>query len=75
MIWDAMWARIGWYMGELVWLGGLLLLAVAAFLLWGAYVDRKQRRCAHENMRQLPSSPAMKCKDCDMVIWPTEGAQ
>jgi len=69
-MWNAMWARVGWALGELLWLVIVLVMIVIALLVYCTYLGIKQRRCAHAKMAQLPSSPARRCSDCGLVVWP-----
>jgi len=69
-MWDAMWARIGWALGELALLVAILVVAFVGVLLWAAYVGWKQSRCQHAKTHELPSSPARQCDDCGLKIWP-----
>lgn len=70
-MWNALWARIGWAVGELALLVGVVALFVVGALLWQMRVSIKQRRCAHVNMRQMPSSPLFRCATCGLLKYPT----
>lgn len=69
-MWDAMWARIGWALGELT----LAIMVIGAFAVvgvaWSVVVNIRQKRCQHASMRQMPSSPATRCTDCGLIVWP-----
>ena len=74
-IWNAIGARIGWAIGEIVValmaIGVVIVLAV----LWLVWVDIRQRRCGHQQMRQMPSSPVYRCLDCGLQKVPEKVEQ
>ena len=72
-MWDAMWARVGWALGELMTAVLVILAAIAFFMMYALYRAIKEYKCGHEEMRQMPSSTAMECRHCGLVKWPEKG--
>lgn len=68
-MWDAMWARIGWALGELALAVAVIVALLVAGVAWSIVVSIRQKRCLHVDTRQMPSSPAHRCINCGKITW------
>lgn len=72
-VWDAMWARVGWAIGEVLVAIGWVLVLIVGFIVFsmiqGAITKRRQSRCSHERVaRSQRGWHEMRCVSCDKVM-------
>lgn len=65
-MWNAMWARVGWAVGEILTAILFLTVMVIAFVAWVIWAEWKQGRCQHERWTMTgPGQSEKRCRDCD----------
>lgn len=68
-MWDAMWARIGWALGELLIGISLLLAMLLGALIYSVVVERRQARCLHERTWWTgPGQSEHRCLACRKML-------
>lgn len=65
-LWDAMWARIGWALGELVLALAFVSAIIVVAVTMGVLKLRKQARCHHTNEYACGvAGTEIRCVECD----------
>jgi len=68
-LWDAMWARIGWALGELVLALAFVSVVIVVAVTMGVLKSRKQARCPHAKEYTCGvAGTELRCIECDKLL-------